>query len=36
MDLIHIAEAKKNISKKGFLDIEVNAQQSIYFTKLSD
>src|SRR5882762_8725127 len=24
MDLIHIAEAKNNISKKGFLDIEIN------------
>jgi len=31
MDLIHIAEAKNNIFKKGFLDIEVNATIDLFY-----
>jgi quinolinate synthase len=31
MDVIHIGEAKKNISKKGFLDIEVSATIDLFY-----
>jgi len=31
MDFIHIAEAKNNISKKGFLDIDVDPTIDLFY-----